>query len=255
MRDRYKILSEKYNSVQEGDKEDILAGLDAIKGDYANVNKPATRLITYTGGDVDIDGNSKIPEEALPVGLEYYNSTTKNYAPTIFYEIWEGHFVWYFTEKKHRQLVIGYYNGTLNDRQNNEYETLFSKLIQFPPYVEWEQLNFAGHGDPGGHVPPPIIGEDDKEDILSGLEDIERTEALRKQKVAEWSEAINEAYRGISKLEDLTEDPVLKAYYEEIREKYNQDIEITEEEDEFFTGAGGASENFADMVRTITFEY
>ena len=120
MRDRYKVLSEKYNSVQESDKEDILAGLDAIKGDYANVNKPATRLITYIVGDVDIDGSSEISEKALPVGLEYYNSTTKNYAPTIFYEIWEGHFVWYFTEKKHRQLVIGYYNGTLNDRQDRK---------------------------------------------------------------------------------------------------------------------------------------
>lgn len=253
MRDSYKILSEKYSSVQENDKEDILAGLDAIKGDYANVNKPATRLITYTGGDVDIEVKSKIPEEALPVGQENYIS--KEYAPTIFYEIWEGHFVWYFTEKKHRKLVTGYYNGTLNDQQNDEYETLFSKLIQFPPYVEWEQLNFAGHGDPGGHVPPPIIGEDDKEDIISGLEDIERTDALRKQKIAEWNEAINEAYRGLSKLEDLTEDPVLKAYYEELKEKYNQDAELTDEEDEFISSAWGTSENFADMTRSITFDY
>jgi hypothetical protein len=254
MRNGYKILSEKYSSVQENDKEDILAGLSTIGSEYANINKPATRLITFTSGDVDIDDKYKIPAEALPVGQEYY--TTKAYAPTIFYEIWEGHFVWYFTEKNHRKLVTGYYNGTLNDRQNNEYEALFEKLIQFPPYVEWEELNFAGHGDPGGHVPPPIIGEDDKEDILSGLEDIERDNALRQQKVAEWNKTVDEAWRALSRLESLTEDPVLKAYYDEISEKYiRDDQDLTDEEDEFYTSAVGASENFADMSRSITFDY
>ena len=74
MRNQYKILAEKYSLINEDDKEDIMAGLNAVTEEDAKhyARKPVIMTIDYDSGGEFADIVSfrsrpfKLPDSAIP---------------------------------------------------------------------------------------------------------------------------------------------------------------------------------------------
>ena len=133
-RNQYKLLAEKYQSIQENDKEDVLTGLEELE---YNPEEPITKdnvkkLGFEPSKEHGVRNFYTIPGDDSKIGLkcDYYIQAG---------EVWN--------------LVDGlnirkYYVHTLGDLQNK--------------YNKIKTLN-AGH---------QVVQEDDKEDIMAGLEEL-----------------------------------------------------------------------------------
>lgn len=261
----------KKERIYENDKEDILAGLDAAEQDVANIGKKATALFTYGAGDVEIVNDVDIPTDAASVDSDLYKSKpnilsklNKPSGATIYYKIIEDGqtFVWYFTNPVHKNAINVFYDedghgyGYVRYRGHRAYEracavyeNLFEKLSQFPPYTQWEQQVL------GEKKMKQPLAENDKEDIMAGLEQIQSSEREKVFKASLWNAAVKQAVSAIDELNSLSRDRTLQEYFAELSIKFNEDEDsLTVDEEAFYYSSIGFEDNIRDLVRRVGFD-
>ena len=92
MRNQYKVLSEKYNLIQESDKEDVLAGLSAMEGEHQHLQKSIGKhyAVYYVNAETPFLSKSlrygSIPDSVGTIDKKSVESGYLNYfADDIFF--------------------------------------------------------------------------------------------------------------------------------------------------------------------------
>ena len=185
-RNQYTLLAEKYQNIQENDKEDVLAGLEELE---FNPEEPITkdnikRLGFELSNDHGVRNFYTIPGDDSKIGLkcDYYIQAG---------EVWN--------------LVDGlnirkYYVHTLGDLQNK--------------YNKIKALN-AGH---------QVVQEDDKEDIIAGLEELDLEQPLTEELLVQLGYEVYKTMRFASITDRLYKIPNVDAKVAFI--KYHNDTDI-----------------------------
>ena len=141
-RNQYTLLAEKYQNIQENDKEDVLAGLEELE---FNPEEPITkdnikRLGFELSNDHGVRNFYTIPGDDSKIGLKCDYYIKAGYAWSVVDGL----------------NIRKYYVRTLGELQNK--------------YNEIKALN-AGQ---------QVVQEDDKEDVLTGLESLESEQYILK---------------------------------------------------------------------------
>ena len=187
-RNQYTLLAEKYQNIQENDKEDVLAGLEELE---FNPEEPITkdnikRLGFELSNDHGVRNFYTIPGDDSKIGLKCDYYIKAGYAWSVVDGL----------------NIRKYYVRTLGELQNK--------------YNEIKALN-AGQ---------QVVQEDDKEDVLTGLESLESEQYILKafinaKSVEEIIDITDRHYEALKNISDQ------KDFLSTIIHDYNTNLYLT----------------------------